>query len=448
MRNNFYQFWFGVLLVALTGAMATDASAAEVRAAISTQDTYAGLPITLQIQISNASKFEPPTIPPIDGLEIKSRGTPARSTHITTINGRTTTNSSVTYVYEVTPQRPGRFRIPPINVRADGIQQLTNAIDFVASKSETGDLAFVEVAGKEKQIYVGQALDLTLKIWLRPYRDAQRNITLSADDMWQMIADRTRWGAFSDQVKQLADNGRRPPAREVLRTDRAGNEHSYYVYEIKATIYPQRPGKIDANEIHVIVDYPTALGKSRDPFAGAFDDIPLPGGLSRMFGDDDFPSPFVSRLTVQSVRPVVANATVEPIDVLPIPTEGRPADYRGAVGQYQIMTEASPLSVKAGDPINLLVGIVGTGPMDLVQAPPLADLPELTSDFKVPSEPLAGFVHDGRKIFSTTIRPRTADVTQLPSIPYTYFDPQAGKFVTAHSKPISVHVSPAETLRA
>jgi len=42
--------------------------------------------------------------------------------------------------------------------------------------------------------------------------------------------------------------------------------------------------------------------------------------------------------------------------------------------------------------------------MDLVQAPPLAELSSLTTDFKVPSEPLAGFVKGDRKVFSTSIR--------------------------------------------
>ena len=128
-------------------------------------------------------------------------------------------------------------------------------------------------------------------------------------------------------------------------------------------------------------------------------------------------APFGPQLTVESVRPIVADAKVEPIDVLEIPTAGRPADYRGAVVKYHIVTEASPIDVKAGDPIKLLVGIAGTGPMELVQAPPLAELPALTTDFKVPNEPLAGYVQGDRKVFSTTIRPRKEGITEIPADP-------------------------------
>ena len=247
-----------LLLAALTSGIASEASAAEVRAGISTRETYVGLPVIFQIQVSNATKFTPPTVPGIDGpevdgLAVKSLGTPSRSTQITSINGNTTTRSTVTYSYEITPQRPGSFRIPPITVQADGREEQTQAIEFVASKSETGDLLFVEIAGKEQQIYVGQSLDLTLKIWLRPFRDRERNITLSEADMWQMISARTSWGAFAERIQQLAANRERPAGKEVLRNDRDGVEHSYYLYEIDATIYPKRPGKIDANDVKIVV---------------------------------------------------------------------------------------------------------------------------------------------------------------------------------------------------
>ena len=211
-------------------------------------------------------------------------------------------------------------------------------IEFVASKSETGDLMFVEIAGKQKQIYVGQALDLTLKIWLRPYSDRRLKITLSEGDMWRLISDRSEWGPFAERIQQLAQNDQRPEGKEVLRKDADGVEHSYYLYQLDATIYPKRPGTIDGNNVKIVVNYPTALGRSRGLFADVFED--MPGGRPGAFGDDDGFSPFGAQLTVQTVRPLAEQAVVEPINVLPIPTAGRPADYRGAVGQYQIAIDA------------------------------------------------------------------------------------------------------------
>jgi len=420
-------------------------SAVDVRADLSRRETYVGLPVTLQVRIVNAQDYERPEIPAVDGLEIESAGSPSRSSRVSIINGRRTSSTSITFAFRVTPQREGTFRIPSLVVNVDGRAAKTQPLSLVATKSETGDLMFVEVAGKQDSIYVGQALDLKLKIWLRPFRDPQRDVVLSEADMWKLISEQTNWGPFADRISELAADNRRPGGEEVLRDDSDGQERSYYLYEIDATIYPQRPGQIDGNDIRVIVNYPTSIGKSNDPLAGFFDDarFPLP---SRLFNDDFFRSQFGSRLAVQSVRPIVAEAAVEPITVRPVPTAGRPADYRGAVGQYEIVAEAKPTRVAAGDPITLKLGIAGDGPLELVQAPPLHQIAELADDFKVPDEPLAGIVGGPRKVFSTTIRPRRAGIAEIPRIPLSYFDPVQEKFVTVYSDPIAISVSEAESL--
>jgi tetratricopeptide (TPR) repeat protein len=434
----------GLMMAVVASGAGVAANAADVRVGLSTRETYVGLPVTLRIQVANATKAEPPVVPNIDGVNVKALGAPSHSTQITSINGRTTTSTTQTFAYELTPQRAGTFQIPPVTINADGEAHHTRAIEFVASKSETGDLMFVEIAGKQKQIYVGQALDLTLKIWLRPYSDRRLKVKLSEGDMWRLISDRSAWGPFAEQIQKLAQSEQRPEGKELLRKDADGVEHSYYLYQLEATIYPKRPGTIDGDNLKIVANYPTALGRSRGLFADVFED--MPGGGSSPFGDDDGFSPFGARLTIQTVRPLAEQAVVEPINVLPIPTAGRPADYRGAVGQYQIATDATPSHVKSGDPINLLVGISGTGPMELVQAPPLAELPKLTADFKVPSEPLAGFVKGERKIFQTTIRPRKPGITMIPAIPFSFFDPATAKFETAWSKPVSIKVEQAEML--
>lgn len=421
------------------------APAAELFAELSRRETYVGLPVTLQIRIVDAQDYESPEIPDVDGLSIESLGSPSRSSSLSIINGRQTSSSSVSFGFRVTPQREGTFTIPPVSVVLDGRTVMTSPQPLVATKSETGDLLFVEVVGKQREIYVGQALDLTLKIWVRPYRDAGRDIVLSPAEMWNLISDQTTWGPFADRIRELAAEHKRPVGREVLRRDQEGRQRSYYLYEIDATLYPQRPGQIDSADLRVIVNYPTSLGKARDPFAEFFNDqrFPLP---SRLFDDDFFSSRLGSRLTVQSVRPIVADAAIESIAVRPIPTAGRPDDYRGAVGEYEIVAEAIPTRVAAGDPITLNLGIVGDGPMEMVQAPPLAELAELTSDFKVPGEPLAGIVEGPQKRFTTTIRPRRAGITEIPPIPLSYFDPVAEKFVTVSSDPIPIEVSPSESL--
>ncbi|WP_158545169.1 BatD family protein [Bremerella cremea] len=434
-----------VALVAVAiGSVATSAHAADLQAALSSREAYVGAPIMLHLEVANASSHDEPTIPEVRGLDIQAAGPPSRSTQTTIINGRRSSRTSATYTWRITPRQAGSFEIPPIDLQVDGQVRSTRPLRFVATKSETGDLVFAEVTGQQTEIYVGQPLTLTLNLWIKPYHNNEFDLTLSEENMWQMISEHTNWGAFTERMTELAENRQRPGGKEVLRADSQGDERAYYLYQIEATIYPKRPGQIEVDDLQIVVDYPTRLGKSRDPFGSMFDDDFF-GGMSP-FADRDF-SPFRrNTLSVTASRPVVAEATVAPIEVKPVPTAGRPADYRGTVGQYQIVTQALPTDVKAGDPITLHIGIRGDGPMELVQAPPLAALPQLTADFKVANEPLAGLVEGDTKLFTTTIRPRREGITEIPAIPLTFFDPAKEEFVTVKSEPISIHVSKAERL--
>lgn len=433
-------------LLAFTALGAASADAAHVRAMLSSREAYVGVPVTLQIEIDNARSHDPPEVPDIPGTDVTSAGAPRRSSQTTIINGKVDERSSVTYVWQITPRREGTFTIPALQVQVDGHSETTLPQRFVATKSETGDLLYVEVSGKHDKVYVGQPLELKLKIWIRPYHDAEFDLTLSEGNMWQMIAEQTNWGAFTERMHQLSEENNRPGGEEVLRADGSGQERSYYLYEIDATIYPKRPGQIDAGDVQIVVNYPTRLAKSRDPFASFFDDSDFPFGAGSLFSGRDFSAFNRNTLSIADARPLVAGATVDAVDVSPIPTAGRPADYRGAVGSYQIMTQAVPTTVKAGDPITLHIGVTGTGPMELVQAPPLASLPELTTDFKVPDEPLAGVVQDNAKLFTVSIRPRREGITQIPAIPLSFFDPAKEEFVTVHSDPIAIQVDKADTL--
>ncbi|MCH2183567.1 MAG: BatD family protein [Mariniblastus sp.] len=431
---------FGCLM--LTG-MATTANADAV-AQLSSRESYVGMPITLYVQVSGQGAGQAPQIPEIDGLKIVESGAPSRSSQVSIINGRRTESSSVTYAYRVTPQRAGIFQIPSLEVNTGNGIERTRPIRFSAAKSETGDLMFAEVTGQQEKTFVGEPIDLTLKIWIKPFVDREREIKLSAQNMWQTISnEQTEWGGFLETLKTLQEDASAVRVSEVLKADSEGIERGYYLYEIDATIYPKAAGSLQAEDIQLVSQYPTALGKSRDPFESFFANSP--------FGNDDFFSrrgfsPFGSSLSVTSTRPIIVQPDVSSVEVSPIPTANQPVDYRGAVGQYALVTQASPTTVKAGDPISLTIGIRGTGPMELVQSPPLSELSSLTSDFKVSAEPLAGVVQDDVKVFQTTIRPRQEGITQIPAIPFSFFDPDQEQFVTVYSNPIDITVNKADKL--
>ncbi|TWU47226.1 hypothetical protein Poly51_50250 [Rubripirellula tenax] len=434
-----------VLFMAVV-AIAPSVTAAEVSIAISSNRAYVGMPITLQVQVSNADLGDAPQVPDVDGLSIEAVGRPSISSQTMSFNGRSTsTTSTVVYQYQVTALREGDFTIPPIKVKVGGLSTITEAVRFSAVKSETGDAMFVEIVGKRDSVYVGQSIDLTLKIWVLPYENEEYGVTLGEREMWQSFSGKSSWGPFEETLREMGANRRRPAGRSVQRKDASGKNREYFLYEIEAPVYPTRPGKIDADDVRIVMNYPSEIGRSRDPFDEMLEGVGSPFRGS-MFGDDFFRSA-AARLRVTAVRPIDVEAVVESIEVKPIPTQGRPDDYVGAVGKYSIDVEADSTEVNVGDPITLTLAIRGTGPMDLLLPPKLATQPSLVDGFKVSDEELAGFVDGQRKLFQTTIRPKDESVSEIPPITYSYFDPDTESFVTVTTDPIPIRVSPSDMLK-
>jgi hypothetical protein len=388
---------------------------------VSTYETYAGVPITVRITISDADIAGEPQIPDIPGVSVLLVGGPNRSSQMTYINGRMTRTTSVTYDYRFTPREVGTFEIPEIEVEADGRVFKTQPVEISVVKSDTGDLLLVELVGKRESLYVGEPLEVTLRIWLRRYTDRQYNVKLDESHMWSRIdLQGSEWGIFAEELQSLLSRRQRPRGRKVLQPDASGVKREYFLYELDTVIWPQRPGRLDVGDIAILVEYPVRL--QRDRFS--------------VFGD----------LTLAETRPIVGEVDVQPIEVKSIPLQGRPPYFAGAVGRYEISASAVPTEVAVGEPITITLTVTGSGDLDTLQPPPLADMDELTRDFRVPRDPLAGEVRGNAKQFTQSIRARNDAVDEIPAVPFVYFDPRLEQFVTAQSDPIPIAVKPAERL--
>lgn len=409
-------------VAALVVSMGSTAAAADVSAKLSSRDTTVGFPVTLYVTVENASQQNAPAAPKLPDVDVRSLGSPSRSSQTTIINGRVSQTSSVTYAWELTPRTPGMHEVPSMAIDVDGRRFTTAALSFEATRIEPSDHVLAEIVGDRESVFVGEPLNVTLRLWVEAYHNEQYDVTLSGEDTWNLVLGaQSQWGPFQTVLEEMAAERKMPSFRQVRRADRAGVERTYYLYELESTVQPQATGSIPGGNVQVLVAYPTGLERA--------------GGLLS-FG----------RLSISGSRMVVADAQLADTEIKALPTEGRPADFRGAVGQFEIATEASPLHVQAGDPITLRITISGGPRLDLLPAPPLAELSALTADFKVGDEPLAGVVRDGVKYFAATLRPRRAGVSEIPAIPFSYFDPESGKYHTAESSPITIDVQPADEL--
>jgi len=68
-----------------------------------------------------------------------------------------------------------------------------------------------------------------------------------------------------------------------------------------------------------------------------------------------------------TVRRTIASPSSE-LKVLPLPTQGQPKDFSGAVADFQVSSDISPARVAAGDPLTLRLHVSGVGNFDRVDS--------------------------------------------------------------------------------
>lgn len=135
---------------------------------------------------------------------------------------------------------------------------------------------------------------------------------------------------------------------------------------------------------------------------------------------------------------VVLHANKVSLDVRALPSAGRPEGFTGAVGHFTVDATADPVRVRAGEPMTLAIRVAGEGSFDRVN---LAGLPE-SDDWK--SYPPTATDGKDEKTFTQPVVPQRAGLREVPSVSFSYFDPDATKYMVAKTEPLAIVVAPAE----
>ena len=397
--------WLALFIGALcVGARAADVS---VRASLSRGITVIGDPVQYQIKITGARRVVPPREAEVDGLVIRYAG-PSENAVMRFQNGSFTSERTTTLVYEIVPERNGTFTIPAVAVEADGKTFRTEPVGLTVQPSSTPGspdpetIGFAEFVVPKKTAYLGEAIPLELRL----YVDARVR--------WQPVA-----------MPEIAGEGftkQKIPEPQRSQTQRNGRE--YDVLTFKTAIMPGRAGKI-------------TIGPSEIPFNAR---VPRarrggPRSLLDMFDDDVFGDPFFS--TTQQIK---AKAAAIELNVRTLPAAGKPQDFAGAVGNFQMAAEGSPKHVKVGDPVTMRLRVSGRGNFDRTTAPVIKDPAGWRSyppsnTFKADDD--VGI--SGTKTFEMAVVPETK-TTEMPAFQFSYFDPVAEKYVTLATEPAPLSV--------
>jgi hypothetical protein len=213
---------------------------------------------------------------------------------------------------------------------------------------------------------------------------------------------------------------------------------------------PERAEKIIGGEEFVVLTWHSVLAMIKPGTFSLSAESPLTVKIRTQSRhdsllDDQFGDPFLRNFFGTTVsKEITATSPATELTVLPLPSEGRPADFRGAVGEFKIASDISSTSAQAGDPITLRMRVSGTGNFDRVDSAMLEHLDQWkTYPPKSSFDPADPAGYRGEKIFEQPLIASKPGKQTLPGLAFSYFDPGSRRYETAHSAPIEVSIAPS-----
>ncbi|HRH03076.1 MAG TPA: BatD family protein [Bacteroidia bacterium] len=340
---------------------------------------------------------------------------PNQSSSMEIINGNMSQSISLSYI--IAAQREGKFTIGPAAISSNGKQVNSKSlvIDVVknpaSQNSRNGQQAmdgddnsdlFLRAFVDKSKVYVGEQLVVTFKIYTK--------VSIVQNALTKAPVFNGFWS--EDIVSPNQQATLRPEVFDGVQ---------YQAAEIKKTvIMPQRAGTLEITEMVMDV-VKRVQQRSR---SNSFFDQFFGGGYQDL------------RATVKS-KPIK-------IEVMPLPTAGKPLDFNGAVGDFGMECRLSNTNktLKTNDATNLYITLSGKGNLKLIDPFKLKLPPEIEGyDAKINdkiSTTTSGV--SGSRTFDYLLIPRHSGKYQLPPISFSYFDISKKSYVTLNSPDFTLDV--------
>lgn len=377
-------------------------------------DDMARLTITV-----NGTRSADLELPESEDFEIIQRGS---SKQLNVINGKY--SSSVTFTCQVQAFNTGHHTIPPVTITVGGQTITTEPIPFRVGKTapsggagaspaqknssdESGRKTFLEVSLPKNTAYIGELFPIEIKAYFR--RGMRANLTSKPE----LVGDGLVMAQLSDKPSQTQETvGGTPYTVLTWSTNVSTIKEGNHPFHLELQAVEHVPQKRTSSSL---------FGR-HSPF------------------DDDF---FDSMLGGYSQRRLKLASRKRSLEVLPLPEEGRPQNFSGAVGQFHLHAHAEPTTAEQGEPITLSISVRGQGNFDRVEAPAF---PARTHSAWRTYTPASTFHPadesglNGEKIFEQAIVARNLQISEVPALSFSYFNPEKGVYVSTETSPIPVQI--------
>ena len=385
--------------------------AASFTATLDRENVTVGESANLTLRFDGGQPAEVPSPPALPNLQI-SHGRPMQWQQ--NINGQQSFGMTLTYA--LTPTQPGEFNLPALRAEVGGQVLTTPPLKLTAVKAPTsaadnaGDkLAFFRLLVPKKEVYAGEIVSVQLQVCVR-------EDVANAQGILQWFQNFEACPLKAEGVSIIKT------AHAQFQQGRIGN-HVYGVVTFITSLSPIKTGPITLTS----TEFPMTL------------QIPLPNQPRR---DPSDPFGLFRRIQVEEKR-VSLSAEPETLTALPLPKEGVPPSFNGAVGSFTMTVSAGPTNVAAGDPVTVKVQLAGRGAFDSLALPEQnawRDFKTYPPTTKVDTTDPLGL--QGTKTFEQVVVPQSADIKALPPVVFSFFNADQKRYQTLTQPAIPLIVRP------
>ena len=364
------------------------------------------LDVSFRLDNAEGRNFQPPSF---DGFQVL--GGPATSQSMQFVNG--VMNQSVTFSYKIRPKSQGKKTIGSARIEVNGKTLATDPLDVEvgpAGSSSSGETAesedadlnaeqlkqiqsnfFVRTSASKTDVYQGEQITVTYKLFTRINFNGFSPKPPSYQGFW---------------VEEL-DPGSRQLARETYN----GQAFNATVFK-QVVLFPQKSGRVTIEPMTIETGVQVLNRGTRNS-----------GSIFDSFFD--------------SYKVVPYSLTTEPIslNIRPLPENGKPANFAGAVGKFNLTATLDRDSANTGDAITLHIEVSGEGNIRTLPDFKLAFPPDFDLYDPKTSEKLSrnsGLI-GGVKSWDYLLIPRNPGRFRLPEVEFSYFDPATRQYVTEKS---------------
>jgi len=410
MKNRNHQIYFiTVLFIFMFSGVLPAQEPLSIRAVVDRTTVAVNQQLMLTIELSGegANKVDYPA-PPDLGDYLKLAGSGGNSQNIQFINGRMSVTKSQVYFYIAAME--GTCTIPSIKISYKNNEAASEPVTITVinsgapatpatpaptpgSEVDTGEDLFIKAIPAKRTVYQNEPVVVSFRI----YKSAKVNLTnYGINKLPESV------GFWAEEI----EIGNQPPVWEETI-----NGKKFVLADIKKTIlFPASPGKKTIGSLGIDCNIRVSTQKrSNDIFDSFFDD------------------PFFSR----TVRKSIFSQPLE-INVLPLPLEGKPANFSGCVGRFDMDAAMDKSHVKTNEAVTLRIKIAGTGNIKIIPKPDLvipADFqqydPKTTENIVRNNDGVSG-----NKTFEYVLVPRFPGEQRIRPVEFSYFDPYGKVYKT------------------